>query len=34
MQPIRQNFIKKQAIDEYSNNIAIGSLNSLRTNIE
>ena len=34
MQPIRQNFIKKQATAEYNSSMAIGSLKSLSTNIE
>jgi hypothetical protein len=34
MQPNFHHFFKIQAIDAYKNNIAIGSLNSLKTNIE
>lgn len=34
MQPNFHHFFKIQAIDAYKNNIAIGSLNNLKTNIE
>ena len=34
IQPSLQNFTKKQSIERYKNSIAIGSLKSLKTNIE
>ena len=34
MHPMRQNFISKHATAKYNKHMAIGSLNSLRTNIE